>query len=586
MIKDPENGSNDLKTQALLTAGIPINWHRFVRASCISKRKIVSYSRLLVFNAADVSFQLRKPRSKGALTITSPEISQILSGITTPQAREAIRKKNVLDAYDEIMSRSLSIVTESGCIDIEILSGPQGLDMSDQSATQLRDGIAQLMSTLAECSEGSPPLPSPDEPPPPPLHGSPPKTESTSPMKMKPEESDTPRTVKAKTFRNRRLSLNLLSQKSFGNIDSPDKKKDSSDMMNEEETGNQSSFIKNTVSTLSCHGIEPVLSRVGGITRKAKINQDRGAFEYPFAGRKNAAWFCVMDGHGRSGEKISEFAINKLPELLTQHPCLFTDPGRALEESFLKTDDLLREHLGVIAATAGTTCVACLLVDDHLTIANVGDSRAVLGSISPSTNKLTSKDLSNDHKPDTPGEKKRIVKQGGFVSPGSFAGGPSRAWKDRRMTGCGLAMARSLGDQDLGRVGVIAKPEITQHDLKPKDKYMVLASDGVFEFISSKDTLNITHGCFMEDADQDSAKTACERLIQKSATAWKVNEGDYRDDITVVVVHFPCIPKKGELGDREEIKDSAIVALEECREETGVSDALDDETTCWSTKTE
>ena len=56
----------------------------------------------------------------------------------------------------------------------------------------------------------------------------------------------------------------------------------------------------------------------------------------------------------------------------------------------------------------------------------------------------------------------------------------------------GLAMTRSFGDETAARVGVIAEPgmlyynnylEILELDLCKDDKFIVLASDGVWEFL-------------------------------------------------------------------------------------------------------
>ena len=37
------------------------------------------------------------------------------------------------------------------------------------------------------------------------------------------------------------------------------------------------------------------------------------------------------------------------------------------------------------------------------------------------------------------------------------------------------------------------------------------------------------------------AKMACTNLIARSAVAWRLEEGNYRDDITAVVVYLPCL---------------------------------------------
>jgi serine/threonine protein phosphatase PrpC len=256
------------------------------------------------------------------------------------------------------------------------------------------------------------------------------------------------------------------------------------------------------------------------------------------------AFFCVMDGHGRGGEKVSEHCISSLPQLILAHPSLQKNPGKAMKESFVEVDNELRRKYAREATYAGTTCVCVLVIGNVMVIANSGDSRAVLGMIDPSSGKLTSKDLSHDHKPDSPAETKRVLAMGGFVSAESEHDGPSRVWLGRQMNSCGLAMARSLGDHALAAVGVIAEPEITTHTIDPeKDRYLVLGSDGIWEFISSQQGCEIVHKVMTKEKEGGADK-ACRTLIERSSVAWKSHEGDYRDDITGIVVKLPCFDAK------------------------------------------
>lgn len=55
----------------------------------------------------------------------------------------------------------------------------------------------------------------------------------------------------------------------------------------------------------------------------------------------------------------------------------------------------------------------------------------------------------------------------------------------------GLAMSRSFGDQVAASVGILAEPEITEWKFTPEDKFIILASDGVWEFIESEEVYNI-----------------------------------------------------------------------------------------------
>jgi serine/threonine protein phosphatase PrpC len=55
----------------------------------------------------------------------------------------------------------------------------------------------------------------------------------------------------------------------------------------------------------------------------------------------------------------------------------------------------------------------------------------------------------------------------------------------------GLAMSRSLGDKLAHSVGVSSLPEVKSYYIKPNDKYIVLGSDGVFEFLSNEEVAKI-----------------------------------------------------------------------------------------------
>jgi serine/threonine protein phosphatase PrpC len=86
-------------------------------------------------------------------------------------------------------------------------------------------------------------------------------------------------------------------------------------------------------------------------------------------------------------------------------------------------------------------------------------------------------------------------------------------------------MARSIGDHAVSAVGVIAEPVVTKHKVAPNDEFLILASDGVREFISSQETVDIVG----EHLDRGATK-ACQALIEAAAAKWHEEEGDYRDD--------------------------------------------------------
>ena len=182
---------------------------------------------------------------------------------------------------------------------------------------------------------------------------------------------------------------------------------------------------------------------------------------------------------------------------LEEHADFMGDPSRALSETFVAVDESLKYDTSIDSELSGTTAVVMLLRQEGsvttLYTANAGDSRAVLAvrAAAADGGKPTAADLSEDQKPDTPDEMRRIKGKGGFISPPEEEwGGPARVWLDASQTLPGLAMARSIGDHMVSSIGVIARPEVCVRELTDDDLFVVLASDGVWEFIDSQERLD------------------------------------------------------------------------------------------------
>ena len=143
--------------------------------------------------------------------------------------------------------------------------------------------------------------------------------------------------------------------------------------------------------------------------------------------------------------------------------------------------------------------------------------------------------MTRDHKPIEEDEARRIIENDGRIQPFTDEGefiGPQRVWvKDDDVPG--LAMTRSFGDRVAATVGVISEPEIKEWEFMDEDKFMIIASDGVWEFISSKECVNFI-GRFYEQGDIDSC---CQFLYQESKKRWLCEE-EVVDDITMIIVFF------------------------------------------------
>ena len=193
---------------------------------------------------------------------------------------------------------------------------------------------------------------------------------------------------------------------------------------------------------------------------------------------------------------------------------------------------LSHQTIGPIARGAGTTSNVLYFKAKSLWVACSGDSRAVMGTIKGG--KCVAVDLSMDHKPDLPLERKRIEAAGGVVSAAGPRGlPPSRVWVNGRV---GLAMSRSLGDGEAKLHGVIPDPEIKEFTLNPAegkgdgDKFVIAASDGIWEFISSQQACDVV-------MRHSNATDACAELVNIAETKWREEEGSYRDDITCAGQH-------------------------------------------------
>lgn len=100
----------------------------------------------------------------------------------------------------------------------------------------------------------------------------------------------------------------------------------------------------------------------------------------------------------------------------------------------------------------------------------------------------SSQNLTRDHKPTEIDEYDRIILSNGRVEPikddkGNFKG-PPRVWfKNENIPG--LGMSRSMGDRISFEVGVIPRPEIMEWYCSEEDKFIILASDGIWEYLDS-----------------------------------------------------------------------------------------------------
>merc|ERR1739848_2842 len=82
----------------------------------------------------------------------------------------------------------------------------------------------------------------------------------------------------------------------------------------------------------------------------------------------------------------------------------------------------------------------------------------------------------------------------------------------------------------------MGEPEVNHFELDfGVDKWLVMASDGLWEFMDAEALERIVSSSGELDGD---ATVVCRSLIDSAKSLWAENEGDYRDDITAIVVQL------------------------------------------------
>ena len=93
-------------------------------------------------------------------------------------------------------------------------------------------------------------------------------------------------------------------------------------------------------------------------------------------------------------------------------------------------------------------------------------------------------------------------------------------------------MSRSFGDNVSKTVGVSSEPEIIKVKLDKRDRFLLIASDGVWEFISNQEVLQLIVPYYKEGKLEE----ACEALGKLAYERWTAEDSSVVDDITFILI--------------------------------------------------
>ncbi|ESW17681.1 hypothetical protein PHAVU_007G259900 [Phaseolus vulgaris] len=269
----------------------------------------------------------------------------------------------------------------------------------------------------------------------------------------------------------------------------------------------------------------------------------------------------VYDGHGgaEASRFINDHLFHNLMRVAQENGSISEDIIRnavsATEDGFLT---LVRRSYGIkpLIAAMGSCCLVGVIWKGTLYIANLGDSRAVIGSIGRS-NKIISEQLTIEHN----ACKEEVRRELRSLHPedSQIVVLKQGTWRIKGI----IQVSRSIGDaylkrpefsfdpsfprfhlpEPIRRPVLSAEPSVCSRVLKPNDKFVIFASDGLWEHLTNQEAAEIVHNNPRTGIARRLLMAALNEAARKREMRYKdlqkIGKGIRRffhDDITVVVV--------------------------------------------------
>lgn len=207
--------------------------------------------------------------------------------------------------------------------------------------------------------------------------------------------------------------------------------------------------------------------------------------------------------------------------------------------------------------SVGSCVLTVLLHGKDLYILNLGDSRAVLATCDDSdSGPLKAIQLTEIHTVDNELEYKKLMDDHPDDPSPVFGGRVKGKLKLTRAFGVGYLKERKLNDALMGilRVRNLCSPPYVythpftmSHKVSENDLFVVLGSDGLFDFFRNEEVVELVHQFIQDNPLGDPAKYMVEQLVLRAAEnagfsteeLMRVPDGrrrKYHDDVTVIVI--------------------------------------------------
>ena len=220
---------------------------------------------------------------------------------------------------------------------------------------------------------------------------------------------------------------------------------------------------------------------------------------------------AVADGHGVNGATMSEQAVRELIHAI----------GDSLptNEQIVEIFQRIHEGLAQQEKTSGTTLTLTIINQNEILTAHVGDSEARLIKVDGS-----SLSLAPSHRVGrNAAESERLQKAAAVINDGYITANNDT-----------LEISRSLGDPLLSEY-VSHVPDISKTPLSPDDRFVLIGSDGFWDFFEEEEGRQAIEAVFREATDAKDLK----RRLQELMGPWRLG-----DNLTLIIAELPQAPDR------------------------------------------
>ncbi|CAA0807723.1 Probable protein phosphatase 2C 64 [Striga hermonthica] len=268
----------------------------------------------------------------------------------------------------------------------------------------------------------------------------------------------------------------------------------------------------------------------------------------------------IYDGHGgpETSRFINEHLFQHLKRFTAEHQSMSAEVIRkafqATEDGFFSVVSRQWPMKPQIAAV-GSCCLVGIICGGILYVANLGDSRAVLGRLVKATGEVLAIQLSAEHNASIESVRQELQN---LLHLGSIHVTVGNMYVI-------LQISRSIGDvylkkaefnreplyqkfrlrEPFKRPILSAEPAILEHQLLPHDQFIIFASDGLWEHLTNQEAVDLVQNNPRNGSARRLVKAALQEAAKKREMRYsdlkKIDRGvrrHFHDDITVVVVFF------------------------------------------------